>query len=361
MHGWFQLEEYSNSPKTGIKINIDGTKNYQAKSTFRFTDQTASKDASLKDLIVSTGQQDTNLENNTYKKYDLTPNFDKDTFQYELTLLEYIDKMDITAMLSEEKSTMKIKIPKRNENNELIYEADGTTIVYEEKELQNENPLEITLNQLGEPDTKVIVIVTAEDGKTSNTYEVMIHRPCGKVKGKVILGGTGDGNLQDSMLGSYGIVLKHIANLSFYKAGDFNWDGLVDGSYSSDFSMLDNYEILQSGKSDEEGNFEIYLIPGNYDCLLERKGFLADVTKAIPIQDGDVINLGEKSILEGDVDRNGYIDVGDVTDVISFSGATEGDGIYEAQYDFGQKGYVAIDDIVSTIGYMYHIMTIETY
>lgn len=51
---WFSLvENEADSPMTGIKINIDGIHNYQAQSTFRFSDMTASKDADLSNLVVS--------------------------------------------------------------------------------------------------------------------------------------------------------------------------------------------------------------------------------------------------------------------------------------------------------------------
>ena len=59
---WFHLvSSTESSPATGIKINLEGTagnKFYEAQSTFRFTDQTASKNANLSNLIVSSGQKD---------------------------------------------------------------------------------------------------------------------------------------------------------------------------------------------------------------------------------------------------------------------------------------------------------------
>ena len=68
------VENLSYSPNTGIKIDYTAQESYQAQSTFRFTDATASKDASLKDLIVSSGTKDG--EEHTYKEYELTPTFD---------------------------------------------------------------------------------------------------------------------------------------------------------------------------------------------------------------------------------------------------------------------------------------------
>ena len=111
------IEDSTSSPLTGIKINIDGTSYFSNQSTFRFTDRTTSKDASLSDLILSSGVEDeANPENSTYKEYTLTPVFDKETYGYELELLEYIDVMNLKAIQNDLKATMKLKIPKRDEN-----------------------------------------------------------------------------------------------------------------------------------------------------------------------------------------------------------------------------------------------------
>ena len=168
------VENLSYSPNTGIKIDYTAQESYQAQSTFRFTDATASKDASLKDLIVSSGTKDG--EEPTYKEYELTPTFDKDVKEYEITLLEYVDKINITAIQNDEKATMKIKHPKRDEDGNLVYEADGTTIVYEEKELLNNTEYMIILNELGKEDTNITILITAEDGKTTDEYKIKIKR-----------------------------------------------------------------------------------------------------------------------------------------------------------------------------------------
>ena len=238
---WFSLVESNNTyPKTGIKINIDGIHNFQKQSTFRFTDKTASKNADLTDLILSKG------ENDTYKEYDLTPEFDKDTLVYETTLLEYCDEINLKAILADEKSTMKVRVPKRDENGELVYEIDGVTVVYEEKDLSSDTQMGVILNKLGESDTIIDVIVTAEDGVTIKDYKVTIKRPYGTIKGSIQLGE----NLRDEMQLSYGNYVEYIANATLYKSGLFDWNGIVPKTESLD--NLDNLDIQVQVQTDKD-------------------------------------------------------------------------------------------------------------
>ena len=131
----FKLEtSNNNSPKTGIKINVDGGKTYyEDQTSFRFTDKTESKNADLSNIILSKEQQVTEGEQETtHKEYEYTPKFDKNTQDYELSLLEYMDSIDLIAIKSDEKSTLKLKIAKRDEKGNAIKDENGN-ITYEEK------------------------------------------------------------------------------------------------------------------------------------------------------------------------------------------------------------------------------------
>lgn len=348
---WFHLVESADTyPMTGIKINIDGVHNFQKSSSFRFTDKIASNDADLKNLILSKGQDD------TYKEYELSPKFDKDTLIYESTLLEYGDEINLKAVLADEKATMKIKVPKRDENDKLVYENDGVTIVYEEKALSNDTQFGVVLNKLGEPDTIIDVIVTAEDGVTVKDYKVTVKRPYGTIKGSAQLGE----NLRESMQLSYGVYTKYLINANVYEAGVFNWNGLVDEV--STYAELDLIKKERTVITDEDsGAYEILVIPGKYDLQLERLGFLNVVVKNITVNAGDVIDLGNKVLCPGDVDRNGVISLQDYTKLMNVSGVDETDPLYGIQYDFGQKGYVALIDITTVLNYMDSLIVVEEY
>lgn len=299
---WFNLVEDSEySPNTGIRIMIDGERYYEKQSTFRFTDKTASKDADLTDLVLSSGVKEG--ENPTYKEYELTPTFNKDTLNYEVTLLEYLDTMDIKATLSDTKSTMKIKVPKKDEDGNLVYE---------EKDLQSDIPFTFTLNKLGEPDTVVTVIVTAEDGKTTNEYTLVVKRPYGTIKGNI---------KYDTIEENENPDIVKITDLNFYETGKFNWDELTDifGEVYDNPATYDDLDLIDKDlirQSKEDGTFEVYVIPRTYDLQIDKRGFLDYIVTNISVSEGDIIDLDDITLIAGDVDRDrsnrtrGYSNIG---------------------------------------------------
>lgn len=126
---WFNLLGYADDmPSTGIKISLDGIKYFEyagdAKKTgtFRFVDATASKNADLNDLKVHKDViDDTDPDNQVTVEEEILiiPEFEKDTLDYEITLMEYLDEVKVCATLADEKATMKIKIPKRDDDRQL--------------------------------------------------------------------------------------------------------------------------------------------------------------------------------------------------------------------------------------------------
>lgn len=347
----FKLEPSSeHSPITGVKVNIDGgSHHYENQSVFRFVDATASKNADLADIKLWNFEEDGVTE----KVYPITPTFDKNTLEYSYELLERVDKMNLTLVKDHEKSTIKLKTPKRNENGELMFEADGTTIVYEEKQIEDLTQ-EITLNELGKPDTLVEIIVTAEDGKTTKTYKVSIHRPFATIRGSIQLG---DG-LRESIDLSEGILLEYIANITLYDPNDFEWYDVVD--LNIQLSELQNCEKIDEIQSEgQNGDFEMIVIPGTYDIYLNEQGFLPIVIDDSTLNEGDVLDLGNKLLYEGDADGNGIIEVEDAVEVISRLNQNDGDPDYTRYCDFGRKGYISVEDLVCAITNKGKYITIE--
>jgi len=357
---WFQLVENSDSyPTTGIKINLNGFKtdtpqNFQAQSTFKFTDKTASKDASLSNIVVSSGEKnDTEPEKHTYKEYQLKPEFDPTKLEYEITLLEYIDDLDIKITPTDSKAKAKIKVPKRDDHSNLQYKEDGTTIIYEEKEILADTPLNVIINKLGEPDTKLTITVTAEDGKTTKDYILTIKRPYGTIKGQVQLGETLRATGE-----SYGIFLEYLADIKVYEAGKFIWSDLITAA--TDYSVLDAMKLETSTQSDANtGEFTIYVIPGQYDVFIEKLGFTQAVSINKIVNAGDNIDLGLYILYEGDVNRDGILDVQDLTTVKNVMLMDSTNPWYESQCDFLGKGYVDVIDLTATKNSLFKSRTIE--
>lgn len=284
------IEDKTTSPTTGIKINTNMQDSYEEQSTFIFTNKTASSDATLNNLILSTGIEDS--EELTYKTYDLTPIFNKQNKEYSLELNEYIDEMNIEAEASDEKSTMKLKVPTRDE--------DGQIIIYEEKELLNKTKTPVTLNKLGEIDTIIEVIVTAEDGKTQETYKISIHRPYGTIKGNI---------KYDTIEENENPDIDKTTDLNIYKTGKFNWDELKDifGEIYENPKTYDDLDKIEKDKyeqSNADGSYEIYVIPGTYDLQIDKKGFLDCIIKNIEVTENEVIDLENKVLIAGDINRD---------------------------------------------------------
>lgn len=105
----------------------------------------------------------------------------------------------------------------------------------------------------------------------------------------------------------------------------------------------------------------MYIIPGQYDILLEKSGFVAKVISEITILENETISLGNKILDEGDVDRNGLVDIDDISEVVDARGSAEGSSEYQAKYDFGKKGYITIDDISSVVINRNNYIKIEKY
>ena len=269
----FKLETSdTTSPKTGIKIIIDGSTYYEKQSTFRFTDKSASRNADLSNIKLSNGNED----DENYKEYALNPSFDKNTLEYTTELLEYVDKVNLEVTKDDEKSSIVIKQPKHDENGNLVFEDDGSTIVYEEKSLDDLKN-EIVLNKLGEQDTVIELKVTAEDEVTTKTYKITIHRPYGTIKGSIHTVNSND---------------VHIADMKVYNNSDqIDWENI------SSHDELDNYKTVLNKKTNEDGTYEIKVIPGNYDVLIDKVAYLDYIVTTIQVNENDEIDLDNVELI----------------------------------------------------------------
>lgn len=202
-------------------------------------------------------------------------------------------------------------------SGELVYDSDGTTILYEEKQISDNVPLEVILNELGKEDTILTIKVTAEDGVTQKEYQVVIKRPYATIRGYIKYDEIEETEKNED--DEY-IVLNKVTNLSFYKSGQVMWDELRDydeENYENPlkFSDLDSVEKEMFTTSLEDGTYEVKIIPGTYDFQMERLGFLNYIIKNIVIEKDQVLDLKETRLIAGDVDRDGIVRLEDVQDV----------------------------------------------
>ena len=341
------------APITGIKIIIDDDYHYIDQRTFRFTDATASKDANLLDIVVSSGEKNDDPEQNTYKKYDLDPEFNNDLEEqkYTVTLLDYLDTIDITATLSDNNATMKIRKPKHDEDGNLVYEGEGTTnIEYEEEDLTNKVPYGVTLNKLGEPDTIITIIVKADDGVTTREYEVTIKRPFGIIKGTIYT------------ISTESTTNIHKSDIRLYKSSDvatiINWEDVVAGSGDDIHDQLLTL-TSQNYKTNDDGTYEIYVIPGTYDILLDKPGYLDHIYASRTVTDGATVDLGYKALVAGDFNKDGAIQGKDLALLMGVYGANDVDAIFDEQYDLNEDKAIQGKDLALFFTNYYELRKID--
>ena len=89
--------------------------------------------------------------------------------------------------------------------------------------------------------------------------------------------------------------------------------------------------------------------------------FLAHVLTGITINENDVIDLENKILIEGDIDRDGVVGLMDLVEVVDRLDTADGDGIYDERCDYGQKGFIDLTDMVIVVDNMDQLITIEEY
>ncbi len=331
------------SPRSGIKINKDLKDSYEESNRFIFTDATASKNADLMSIEVSSGEQDPdNPSESTYKKYELDPTFSKEETNYTVTLYDYIDTVDLTVTPDDEKAKMKVKTPERTDDDKLngYNGEDEGTITYKEEDLTSGTKYPVTLNKLGEPDTKITITVTAEDGKTTKEYTVTIKRPYGIIEGSI------ETPLTQSTTG------KYTAEVKVYKSTDvsevFDWNEVEsNGKEQLHEQLLELSSINYT--TDDNGNYKIYVIPDKYDILIDKAGYLDLIFKEVEVKENETKQLDHKELFAGDVNKDGVVQIKDLTALLNVFGISSTDHEYEIKYDFNEDLGIQIKDLTALL------------
>lgn len=336
----FSLKTSStSSPETGIKINYDGVNTYQAQSAFRFTIR--SSDAHLSNIEKSLFD-DISEAPFTYTQID---GFDRETFDYTIKLTENKNNISLKVTPSDVKSTIKVKVPKRDSNGKLVY--SGSTLEYEYKTLDANNIINVQLNDLGEEDTVIEIIVLAEDTVTTLTYKVKIHKPFAIIKGKIETPYTA------------ATTGKNIADILIYDQVDvapiIDWDkrmadfqaGLVTDTINADLHSITEVAKV---KTNDDGTFEIKVFPGVYNILEDKPGYLDHIFIFLELHEGDTEDLGTYSLIAGDPNKDGVVQIRDKVLVTTNNGISSSYATYNEKYDFNNDGNIQIKDKVIVTG-----------
>ena len=324
----FALKAGGTSPKTGIQIAQTAVAAYEDPSVFRFT--VLSDDAKLKTIqynffnyiIEENGTEA--LPELIYEDLDLTtPDADStDTVsKYTINLNENLDNISLKLEKSYEFATVKIK----------------------DEEIDVTNSKEIKLNKLGEEDTVIDIVVTAEDGETTLTYKLVIHRPYGTIKGSITTSYT------------YETTGKYLCNIYTYNHEDvekvFDWDtriGEFEAGLTTDTINADLHTIQEVSKvtTKDDGTFEIKVIPGTYDILQDKSGYLDHIYIYLTVAEGDVKDLGNYDLVAGDSNKDGLVQIRDKVLVVANNGKTNISPDYDEACDFNNDGEIQLRDKV---------------
>lgn len=323
----FALKTGTTSPMTGVQVAQTYTAAYEDPSVFRFT--ILSDDATLKEIQYDFFNY--NEENGaqvlpqlTYEQLDLSQ---KDADSTD-------DVSKYTINLLEDLNNISLKLEKSNEN--AVVKIDNV-------EIDTSQSKELVLKNLGEEDTVIDIVVTAEDGKTIHTYKLVIHKPYATIKGSITTPYTTD------------ITGKYICDIYVYKEDDvaqiFDWDTRINefnSGTTTDTINADLHTINEVKKvtTNDDGTFEINVIPGTYDVLQDKLGYLDHIYIYMTVAEGDVIDLGNYELIAGDSNKDGIVQLRDKVLVTTYNGKSTMDADYSEAYDLNNDGQIQLRDKV---------------
>lgn len=303
------LKSATTSPTTGIKLNIDGTDNYQAESLFEFTLALASENANLSNLVTTP----TNITN-----------FDKATLDYNLKLTDDISKITVTPTTEDTKSTVKINIPATDSSGNIIYDANKK-VTYIDKDATSGTAFDVALADLAGEDIKITITVTAEDLKHTNVYTITIHKAYATIKGSIV---------------TNNVAGIHKADIKIYKSDTaIQWSDMVG------HDELDTITPFKTKATEDAGTYEIKIVPGTYDLLIDKPGYEDYIVTEIKISENEEVDLGEVNLIAGDVNKDGVVELEDMSYINNNYDSTKGDGKYEEKYDFTGDEIVDLEDL----------------
>ena len=138
------------------------------------------------------------------------------------------------------------------------------------------------------------------------------------------------------------------ATVRLYKSDEvknvIDWSTVKSGKRDSIHQQLETITSLDSDTNDD-GTFEIYVTPGTYDILLDREGYLDHIFISRTINTGDVLDIGEKELYAGDVNKDGVIQLLDLSMLYSAYQTDTTSANYDKKMDFNNDGRIQLLDL----------------
>lgn len=275
-------------PKTGIKVMANEYDYYENQKLFIFTQQLVSTNAKLSNLT-------TDLKEVT--------DFNRD--KYEYTIQVPGNKTEINILPTPEESTSVITI-----NGEVVDISTGKTVKLRGlSEISNKTEIEI--------------LVTAEDGKATETYKLIVEKQGGFIQGQV------------RTVNTTGI---HHATIKIYRSDQYiDWKTLNSPD-------LEEYEIVGQVETEDDGIFQLVLPTGKYDILIDKPGYLDYVVKNVEIFQQHTTSIGTKQISPGDIDKDGVVKATDQQALLKVYGESSASSKYDTKYDFIEDKVIKATD-----------------
>jgi len=180
--------------------------------------------------------------------------------------------------------------------------------------------------------------------KTTKEYKVKIHRPYGTIRGSIQTTPTKrttgknkakvllyENNKTTEVLDWDDVITK------------FNKGGANIDKVNSSVRKLKENILLET---QDDGTYETVLIPGVYDILIDKEGYLDHIYIFVEIEENEIIDLGNKALIAGDIDKDARINNTDIVMLYQKNGNKEGDINYSLKYDLDNDTRINNSDIV---------------
>jgi hypothetical protein len=138
----------------------------------------------------------------------------------------------------------------------------------------------------------------------------------------------------------------HIAEIIVVESSEkIDWNGARGFRDSNGTLNIDNQRIVTTLKTDTDGSFEIELVRGTYDILIDKPGYLDYVIKQIEVKEGETVKTEVADLMAGDTNKDGIVNLHDLSLIYALFGAIIGDQNYSINADFTGTGIINLHDL----------------